>query len=288
MPRLKPILLLNLLALGVIAGFCCWAVRLPVPDAAAQTAPNPGEGIRSVAGGVTLALPVDAGQAGRPQPLPAASGATDSAGKEPGPGVQPLSASQGTAEKSPAPGAAWLARTAARTGIPSRALQAYAEATSRTNAATPGCGIGWNTVAAIGLVESGHGTHGGGSLTDTGNSSQPIIGPSLNGEGFAPIPDTDGGALDGDTTWDHAVGPMQFIPSTWQSAGRDGNGDGVADPLNIDDAALSAAAYLCAEGRDLLSGEDWTNAVLSYNHSEAYVSQVRDQANAYSALAAAG
>jgi len=37
---------------------------------------------------------------------------------------------------------------------------------------------------------------------------------------------------------------MQFIPSTWQLAGRDGNGDGTADPFNIDDAALSAATCL--------------------------------------------
>ena len=65
--------------------------------------------------------------------------------------------------------------------------------------------------------------------------------PASTANGFAAIADTDGGALDGDARWDHAVGPMQFIPSTWQLAGRDGNGDGTADPFNIDDAALSAA-----------------------------------------------
>src|SRR5687767_9098537 len=64
--------------------------------------------------------------------------------------------------------------------------------------------------------------------------------------GFASIVDTDGGVLDGDARWDRAVGPMRFIPSTWQLVGRDGNGDGIADPFSIDDAALSAAAYLCA------------------------------------------
>jgi membrane-bound lytic murein transglycosylase B len=76
---------------------------------------------------------------------------------------------------------------------------------------------------------------------------------------------------------------MQFIPSTWQMAGRDGNGDGVADPLNIDDAALSAASYLCAGGRDLTTARGWTDAVLAYNQSDTYVRQVRDQATAYDA-----
>lgn len=179
--------------------------------------------------------------------------------------------------------AEWLARSSAQTGIPARALQAYAVAAVLANAGAPSCRIGWNTVAAIGFVESAHGSHGGGNLTTTGQASQPIIGPSLNGDSFAAIPDTDAGALDGDALWDHAVGPMQFIPSTWQLAGRDGNGDGEADPLNIDDAALSAATYLCSGARDLTTAEGWTEAVLSYNQSDSYVRQVREQANAYDA-----
>jgi membrane-bound lytic murein transglycosylase B len=181
---------------------------------------------------------------------------------------------------------AWLARTAAQTGIPARALQAYAAAASLANATEPTCGIGWNTVAAIGFVESAHGSHGGAALTTTGQASRPIVGPSLDGDGFAAIADTDGGALDGDAQWDHAVGPMQFIPSTWHEAGRDGNGDGVADPLNIDDAALSAASYLCAGGRDLTTASGWREAVVSYNQSESYVGAVREHAKAYAAQSA--
>lgn len=80
---------------------------------------------------------------------------------------------------------------------------------------------------------------------------------------------------------------MQFIPSTWQLAGRDGNGDGEADPLNIDDAARSAASYLCLGGRDLATARGWSDAVFSYNQSDSYVDQVRDQANAYAAQAGA-
>jgi membrane-bound lytic murein transglycosylase B len=153
------------------------------------------------------------------------------------------------------------------------------------NADAPGCGIGWNTVAAVGFVESAHGALGGGHLTASGDVSRPIVGPGLNGDGFAAIADTDDGALDGDALWDRAVGPMQFIPSTWKQAGRDANGDGVADPHNIDDAALSAAGYLCAGGRDLTTDQGWTDAIWSYNQSEAYLDQVGGKAVEYAGQA---
>ncbi|WP_163166358.1 lytic transglycosylase domain-containing protein [Arthrobacter sp. Alg241-R88] len=177
--------------------------------------------------------------------------------------------------------AEWLAQAAAQTGIPSQALRAYVAAAGAANESSPGCGIGWNTVAAVGFVESHHGSYGGGSLDSSGQASGPIVGPSLDGNGFAAIADTDGGALDGDARWDRAVGPMQFIPSTWEIAGRDGNGDGAADPFNIDDAALSTASYLCARGGDLTTAHGWTGAIYSYNQSDAYLVQVRDQATAY-------
>lgn len=177
--------------------------------------------------------------------------------------------------------AEWLIQAAALTGIPARALRAYVGAAGAANHSAPGCGIGWNTVAAIGFVESAHGAYGGGSLTPAGQASGPIMGPSLDGNGFAAIADTDDGVLDGDARWDRAVGPMQFIPSTWELAGLDGNGDGEADPFNIDDAALSAAGYLCAHGRDLTAANGWADAIYSYNQSDSYVDQVRHQATSY-------
>jgi membrane-bound lytic murein transglycosylase B len=181
------------------------------------------------------------------------------------------------------PDAQWVIRAAGQTGIPERALRAYVAAAATVNDSAPMCGIGWNTLAAVGFVETAHGTYGGGSLTAEGQVDRPIVGPILNGAGFAAIADTDAGALDGDARWDHAVGPMQFIPATWQLVGRDGNGDGTADPFNIDDAALSAATYLCAHGRDLTTAEGWTNAIYAYNQSDAYIRQVRDQATEYAA-----
>jgi len=98
---------------------------------------------------------------------------------------------------------------------------------------------------------------------------------ALDGVGpVAAVPDTDGGRWDGDTTWDRAVGPMQFIPSTWATAGRDGDGDGVSDPGDLDDAALAAAAYLCRAGGDLRTTQGMRTAVFAYNHSDYYVDLV--------------
>ncbi|MEV3992554.1 lytic transglycosylase domain-containing protein [Streptomyces sp. NPDC049837] len=138
---------------------------------------------------------------------------------------------------------------------------------------TPGCGLRWQLLAAIGQVESGQAR--GGRVGADGTTLTPILGPRLDGNGFALIRDTDGGAYDGDTVYDRAVGPMQFIPSTWAVWGADANGDGVADPGNIHDAALAAGRYLCAGGRDLSDPYDLDRAILGYNHSSAYLRTVR-------------
>src|SRR5699024_5670500 len=116
-----------------------------------------------------------------------------------------------------------------------------------------------------------------------GYALPPIIGVQLDGSpGFAEIPDTDGGELDGDPEFDRAVGPMQFIPESWRKYGRDANGDGRADPNQIDDAAVASARLLCETGGDLSQAENWQRAVLAYNASQEYVMSVRDAAAAYS------
>jgi membrane-bound lytic murein transglycosylase B len=176
----------------------------------------------------------------------------------------------------------WATRTAAATGIPVRAVLAYGSATLTLGTQQPGCHIAWNTLAGIGAVESAHGTHSGARLLASGTSAPAIRGPALNGNGVGTIRDSDDGAWDGDRSWDRAVGPMQFIPGTWRRWGTDGSGDGVADPNQIDDAALSAARYLCASG-SMASGDGWRAAILSYNHSDAYVNSVAAVANRYAA-----
>jgi len=181
----------------------------------------------------------------------------------------------------------WAATTATATGIPVRALVGYAGAALALQAEQPSCGLGWNTVAALGAVESGHGTHAGSAIGADGATRPAIIGPALDGGEFDAISDSDGGVLDGDTTHDRAVGPLQFIPQTWQRWGADGNGDGRADPQQIDDAALAAARYLCHSG-SVTDAAGWRAAVFSYNHVESYVDLVAATANDYLARAASG
>jgi membrane-bound lytic murein transglycosylase B len=131
--------------------------------------------------------------------------------------------------------------------------------------------------------ESGNGTYGGVTLLANGYTSKPIIGVPLDGGTFgggtvSAIPATDHGRLAGDARWVHAVGPMQFLPSTWAKWGADGNGDGVVSPNQIDDAALAAARYLCASGT-MTNTAGWRAAVFSYNQSTAYVDEVAAIAN---------
>jgi hypothetical protein len=157
--------------------------------------------------------------------------------------------------------------------IPATVLAAYQRAADRTNMVQPNCHIPLELLAAIGKVESGHAR--GGRVDAAGRTLTPILGPVLNGGAFAAIPDTDDGAFDGDTTWDRAVGPMQFIPGTWERWASDGNLDGRLDPHNVYDASLAAARYLCAANRDLGTPAGLDEAVLSYNHSTSYLSLVR-------------
>jgi hypothetical protein len=165
-------------------------------------------------------------------------------------------------------------------GIPGIALLAYENAASHLREAKPGCGIDWSLLAAIGRIESGHAR--GGRVDRSGRTLSPILGPRLDGSpGIAPIRDSDGGLLDEDTTWDRAVGPMQFIPSTWATYAADGNGDGQRDPHNIFDAAVGSGRLLCAGDVDLRDPAQRARAVFRYNHSDSYVATVLVWADAY-------
>ncbi|MFE5736734.1 lytic murein transglycosylase [Streptomyces celluloflavus] len=165
------------------------------------------------------------------------------------------------------------------TGIPATALDAYKKAERTLSSARPSCHLPWQLVAGIGRVESVHAS--GYGLRADGSTAKPIRGPRLDGKQFALIRDTDGGRWDGDAEFDRAIGPMQFIPSTWATWGADGNGDGVNDPHNIYDAALATGHYLCAGGRDLDRPADLDRAILSYNNSREYVNAVRDWMRTY-------
>ena len=98
-------------------------------------------------------------------------------------------------------------------------------------------GIPWQVLAAINKIESNFGRN---------------MGPSSAG----------------------AVGWMQFMPDTWLRWGTDGNGDGLADPWDPEDAIHSAARYLAAaEGRT-----DISRAIFAYNHAQWYVDDVLELA----------
>ena len=171
---------------------------------------------------------------------------------------------------------------AARADLPSPALAAYQRAAIVINASDPGCRVSWELIAAIGKVESNHGTYGGSRLDRNGVALPGILGIALDGtHRTRKIRDTDAGMYDGDTRWDRAVGPMQFIPSTWSVVGVDADGDGIRNPQDIDDAALATAVYLCSGDDDLSTEAGRVAATLRYNHSNRYVALVLATADGY-------
>ena len=114
----------------------------------------------------------------------------------------------------------------------------------KASATKYGFGPDWYILAAVGKVESDHGQ---------------TMGPSSAG----------------------AMGPMQFMPTTWETSGVDGNGDGVANVMDPEDAIPAAASYLEDGG----APQDWYRALYSYNHADWYVKKVLAVAEAYRRLA---
>jgi hypothetical protein len=201
-----------------------------------------------------------------------------SKGAPPGAITLAVTPTQQTGQAPPAP---TVITGLAANGIPNVALNAYRVAAARMGSSSPSCGIDWSLLAGIGRIESNHGRYGGAVLSPEGASAPKILGPPLDGGQFAFIGDSDGGLWDGDTTYDRAMGPMQFIPTTWRSYAVDADGNGTTDPFNINDAALAAANYLCTAGGDLTTQAGQIRAVLAYNHSDEYVAEVLALARAY-------
>jgi hypothetical protein len=212
-------------------------------------------------------VPASGGMPGANRPVAADNGRRAGAV-----GVGGLSVDEPVRRRSDAPG---------MLGIPGIVLDAYRNAAMQTGATDPGCRLTWQMLAGVGKVESDHAR--GGAVTKHGDAVRPVLGPLLDGRRYAQIRDTDDGLLDRDGTWDRAVGPMQFIPSSWQVYASDGNGDGVADPQNVYDAALATARYLCEGARDLSRRMELATALYSYNHSLAYVRTVLAWIDAYTA-----
>nr|WP_091569425.1 lytic transglycosylase domain-containing protein [Micromonospora sediminicola] len=250
------------------------AVRKPEPVAVEATSAAPVFGVPQTAPAPGLTgAPVLPGPTGPPGGL--------------GPSGTPLPGGVTTAPALPTgrPAdalAGWAQRVSGTTDVPAVALQAYGYAELVLAQTHRSCQLSWTTLAAIGYVESRHGTTGGVTLLPSGLTSKEIRGDALDGQGGrSRILDTDQGQLDGDRVYDRAIGPMQFIPGTWQEIGADADNDGVKNPHDIDDAALAAGEYLCKGGRNMTIPGDWWGAILSYNDVRRYAQDVFTKADEY-------
>jgi membrane-bound lytic murein transglycosylase B len=174
------------------------------------------------------------------------------------------------------------AALAGAAAVPAAVVAADDNASTTIGSLVPGCTVPPGVLLGIGMVESGN--TAGRTILPGGEVSPPVIGPALDGSipGTAAIPATDGGRLDGDPVWEHAVGPMQILPSTWERWGRSTSG-ATPDPQNINDAALTAAVILCQPPRDLSDPTQLGPALFSYNHSAAYVAEVESWVAFYEA-----
>ena len=169
-------------------------------------------------------------------------------------------------------------------GIPNVALNAYRVAADRmAHADARSCGIDWALLAGIGREESDHGRFAGARLQ-----------PGRHVHARASSARRSTGAHRSTSRRLPTASPSTATPSTptrsarCSSSRRPGratastpNGDGKADIFNINDAALGAARYLCANGGNLRTPAGQVRAVLAYNHSDQYVAQVLALADAY-------
>jgi hypothetical protein len=207
------------------------------------------------------------------QPAPTTAEPTPTASTSAGASASPTT--------TPRPFAGWARPLTGKLGIPQIPLESYGYAEWVLQQTRPNCKLQWTTLAAIGKLSTDHGRVNGSSIDALGRARPPLIGPALNGSGQPKVADTDGGALDGDTTWDHAVGPMQALPSMWRVSGVDADGDNLADPQDIDDAALSAGYFLCNADKDLTDVNNWKTAVSGYHAMAAQIDKVFEAAQDY-------
>ena len=166
--------------------------------------------------------------------------------------------------------------------VPDEATAAYQRAETVIGAARPKCHLEWPVLAAVGRVESDHGQVDGGTLGTGGKVSPARFGAPLNGKhGRQKVRDTDAGAMDGQRRWDRTMGPLNFLPSTWNVVGVDSDGDGRRDPQDIDDAALAAAVVLCGRGLDLATPANLATALKHFNRAGGYARAVIGIADDY-------
>lgn len=107
-------------------------------------------------------------------------------------------------------------------------------------------------------------------VEDAGNTC-PEVSPNL----LAALLQTESGFKTDRTSHAGAQGIAQFMPSTWESSGIDGNGDGKRDVWDPEDAIPSAAKYLCEIAKDVkdVPGDKQSNMLAAYNAGPGAVRQ---------------
>ncbi|WP_138997758.1 hypothetical protein [Rhodococcus zopfii] len=139
--------------------------------------------------------------------------------------------------------------------VPELVYYAYRAAEMQLQIDTPGCGLQWNLIAAVGRLESGHA--GGGRTDVLGTLSTPKVSP--NGE----------------------LGPLQLPAAVWEQHSADGNADGHADPQNVFDQSLAAGHWMCANEADLREPDGRTRAVALFDTRPEYLKNVEAWSAAY-------
>ena len=109
----------------------------------------------------------------------------------------------------------------------------------------------WTLIAGIGRVESTH-AYDGKDADDNGNLLKPVLGLSSTAASAArPSSATPTAARSTATPSTTAPSAHAVPPETWNQYAGDGNGDGIADPQNLFDSALTTGKYLCDGGLNM-------------------------------------
>ena len=201
--------------------------------------------------------------------------ATQASAAEVAPAVQAIALPTGSASGSASGSAGTGSADSGSAGgssapeIPGIAATADKVAAAELAVEQPQCHMPWQLLAGIGRVESHHANNG--NVDMFGTARQKIYGPALDGT----LPDNEV-IRNSAGKFMRAEGPMQFMPATWARYSRPGG-----NPQNLFDASYTAGNYLCSGGLNMQNPAQRTAAILRYNHSMAYVTQVMGWAHRY-------
>ena len=160
----------------------------------------------------------------------------------------------------------------AEAGIPATVLDAYKKAAAELQESKPGCNLPWQLLAAIGQVESGQAR--GGRVDADGTTISKILGPQLDGNGFALIKDTDNGAYDGNSSYDRPSAPCSSSPPPGRGPAATATATARRTPTTSTTPPSPPATTCAATAGTCRSQGDLDRAILSYNPSQDYLNTV--------------